>query len=324
MSKNETPSHLENLANPNRREALRCGAWVGAGLLWTLSGGVPGAALLSEAAAATPGTGAAQAGLSFIQISDTHIGFNKPANPDPLGTLRETIGRIRAMSVPPSFILHTGDITHLATPGQFDVAQGALSELGLPIHFVPGEHDIADGTNPQPYLDRFGAGSRGEGSYSFDAQGVHFIGLVNVVRLRDRGLGGLGEEQIAWLRDDVAHLQASTPIVVFAHMPLWALYPDWGWGTEDAAPALSVLSRFGSVTVLNGHIHQIQQQVEGNVTFHTARSTAYPQPAPGVGAGPGPLPLPADQLRTAIGISSVAVHRGGGSLAITDLPLALL
>lgn len=300
-----------------RREALRCGAWAGAGLLWTLSGGVPGSTLLGGAQAArgarTP---------TFVQISDTHIGFSKPANPDPMATLRETIAHIKALPSKPDFILHTGDITHLATPAQFDAAQAALSEIGLPIHFVPGEHDIVDGTDPKPYLDRFGKGTKGEGWYSFDAHGVHFIALVNVVHLQDKGQGGLGAEQIAWLADDVAHLRSSTPIVVFAHMPMWALYPDWGWGTIDAAPALAALARFGSVTVLNGHIHQIQQTVEGHTTFHTARSTAYPQPAPGEGAGPGPLALPPERLRGAIGLSSVSLRRGRFGLAVTDETLA--
>ncbi len=306
------------LSSPvGRRGALKCLAWAGTGVLWTLNGGLAASALITEAAAA-PRAGA----LSFVQISDSHIGFKKPANPDPMGTLKETIAHIRALPTRPSFVLHTGDITHLASPEQFDAAQGALAELGVPIHFTPGEHDMANGTDPRPYLDRFGAGAKGDGWYSFDAGGAHFIGLVNVVRLGDHGMGTFGADQIAWLKDDVANLAASTPIIVFAHFPMWPLYPEWGWGTADAAPAMAALSRFGSVTVLNGHIHQVQQAIEGRVSFHTARSTAYPQPAPGEGAGPGPLALPADQLRGAIGLRTLTVRQGKGALALIDQPLA--
>jgi 3',5'-cyclic AMP phosphodiesterase CpdA len=299
-----------------RRGFLQCMAWAGTGVLWTMSGGVGSSALASSPPTALGGS------LSFVQISDSHIGFKKPANPDPLGTLKETIARIKAMPVQPRFVLHTGDITHLATPEQFDLAQSALSEIGVPVHYVPGEHDIVDGSDPRPYLARFAPDAKGDGWYSFDEAGVHFIGLVNVVHSGDGGIGTLGAAQIAWLKDDVAHLRSSTPIVVFAHFPLWALYTDWGWGTADAAEALSSLSRFGSVTVLNGHIHQVQQTVEGNMTFHTARSTAYPQPAPGQGAGPGPLLLPPDQLRSAIGLRTVRSVRTPGPLVVVDQALA--
>lgn len=300
-----------------RRGLLKCMAWAGGGVVWSLNAGLPGSALLGQARAAIP-AGA----LNFVQISDSHIGFAKPANPDPLSTLKETVAKIRALPVQPRFVLHTGDITHLAHPDQFDLAQATLAELGVPVHFTPGEHDITDGSDPRPYLARFGQGARGDGWYSFDEAGVHFIGLVNVVRLGDRGMGLLGEDQIAWLKDDVAHLADSTPIVVFAHFPLWALYPDWGWGTADHEPAFEALRRFGSVTVLNGHIHQVQQTIEGRMTFHTARSTAYPQPAPGQGAGPGPLAVPAEQLRSAIGLTAVSRRTGDGPLALIDQTLA--
>jgi 3',5'-cyclic AMP phosphodiesterase CpdA len=275
--------------------------------------------LAPSAGAAEP---AASGAFSFVQISDSHIGFSKPANPDPVSTLRETVAKIRALPVKPDFVLHTGDITHLATPAQFDAAQQLLSEIGLPIHFTPGEHDILGGNDTKPYLDRFGVGAKGDGWYSFDAGGVHFIALVNVVTLGDRGMGTLGAAQLAWLKDDVSSLSASTPIVVFSHFPLWALYPDWGWGTEDGPEAMRTLSRFGSVTVLNGHIHQVQQKIEGNLTFHTARSTAYPQPAPGDGFGPGPLLVPTEQLRTVIGLTEVRVKSGAAPLAIIDPSLA--
>jgi 3',5'-cyclic AMP phosphodiesterase CpdA len=281
-----------------------------------MRGGVAASTLLgAEAAAATRD-------LTFVQISDSHIGFHRPENPDVAGTLRQTISKIRALPRQPDFVVHTGDITHLSTPEQFDNAQQILSELNLPIHFVPGEHDTQDEGNGREFLSRFGAHTRGDGWYSFDQSGVHFIALVNVVHLNPGGFGGLGPEQIAWIHDDVAHLRSSTPIVVFAHMPMWSLYPQWGWGTQDADAALEPLRRFGSVTVLNGHVHQIQQHVEGNISFHTAHPTAYPQPAPGAAASPGPMLVPADQLPSYLGLRTLSVRRGASPLAITESTLA--
>lgn len=308
-----------NQQNPkdlSRRDVLKCMAWAGSGVVWTMSGGCASSALMGY-----DESGGEQTGLSFVQISDSHIGFSKPANPNPLATLNETIARIKALPTPPAFILHTGDITHLAKPEQFDTAQQIYGSLGIPVHFVPGEHDMVDGNNPKPYAERFAKDSKGDGWYSFDASGVHFVALVNVVRLGDKGMGTLGDEQLAWLRDDLKGRSSSTPIVVYSHFPLWALYQDWGWGTQDSLEAMKLLQPFGSVTALNGHVHQIQQKVEGNVTFHSGRSTAYPQPAPGQGAGPGPLVVPAEQLRANVGLSSVSIRQGNGLLALTDSTL---
>jgi hypothetical protein len=307
----------------NRRGLLNCMGWLGAGTLYTLSGGIANSITLDQALA-SPTAKTKLKPFSFLQISDSHIGFKKPANPDPMGTLGEVVTKIKAMTEKPDFILHTGDITHLATPEQFDNAQMALSDIGIPIHFVPGEHDIVDATDPRAYLERFGRGTTGDGWYSFDVNGVHFVGLINVVHLGDSGMGTFGPDQIAWLKKDLAHLSSSTPIVVFSHFPMWALLPDWGWGTVDALEAMRLLKRFGSVTVLNGHIHQIQQKIEGKVLFHTARSTAFPQPAPGNGPGPGPLLLPAAQLRANIGLTSVQVRSGKETLALIDTPLSAL
>ena len=256
----------------DRRGVLKCMAWAGAGLVWTVSGGVPRSVLLSDASAATEG-------LTFVQISDSHIGFNKPANPDTAATMSAAVARIAALSPQPAFLLHTGDITHLSKPAEFDTAAEIIKGAHGEVHYVPGEHDWLD--DGQGFLQRHGQGTKGNGWYSFDSSGVHFIALVNVVNFKAGSLTSLGADQIAWLKDDVSGLSASTPIVVFTHIPLWAVYPAWGWGTADSAEALANLKRFGSVTVLNGHIHQVLQKVEGNVTFHTAMSTAYPQPAPG-------------------------------------------
>ncbi|WP_336492050.1 metallophosphoesterase family protein [Methylobacterium nigriterrae] len=301
----------------SRRGALECMAWAGTGLLWSLQGGLPSAVGLTRALAAE-----GPAAFTFLQISDSHVGFAKPANPDALGTLREAVAQIRQLPAKPAFIIHTGDISHLSKDQEFDDADQILRETGLPLFFVPGEHDLLDDERGRSYLDRYGKGSRGAGWYSFDREGVHFIGLVNVVDLKAGGLGDLGAEQLAWLERDVAGLASSTPVVVFAHIPLWTVYPEWGWGTQDGARALGLLRRFGSVTVLNGHIHQIVQKVEGSVTFHTARSTAFPQPAPGTAPSPGPMKVPAGDLRKFLGIASVNVVRGGEPLAIIDTPLA--
>jgi hypothetical protein len=304
----------------DRRRALECMTWAGTGLLWSVSGGVPGSALLSAAGAAERPAGG---GLSFVQISDSHIGFDRAANPDPGATLRAAVAQIRALPTRPAFVLHTGDISHLSREQEFDTAQAILSELGIPVHYVPGEHDVQDEATPgAAYLRRFGAGADGHGWYSFDAGGAHFVGLINVLELSAGGLGHLGNAQLAWLQRDLAGHTASTPIVVFAHMPLWSLYPEWGWGTDDSAQALALLRRFGSVTVLNGHIHQIMQKVEGQIAFHTARSTAFPQPAPGTAAGPGPLAVPADRLRSTLGIRSVRFVSRRAPGAVTDSTLA--
>jgi Icc protein len=306
-------------ADPGRRETMKCMAWAGAGVLWTVSGGVA-SSILATGAEARPRVAGA---LDFVQISDTHIGFDKVANPDTLGTLREAIARIKALPVRPAFALHTGDITHLSKPDEFDTADQMLKDLNVPIFYTPGEHDTQDEGQGKLYLERYGKGTWGTGWRSFDAAGVHFIGLVNVVDLNPDGRGRLGDEQIQWLTKDVASLSASTPIVVYAHMPLFDVYAPWGWGTSDAEAALAPLRRFGSVTILNGHIHQVISKTEGNLTFHTARSTAFPQAAAGApGFSPGPLKVPADQLRSVLGIRQVDRLRGHGPLAIVDQTLA--
>ncbi|MDB5439505.1 MAG: metallophosphoesterase [Caulobacteraceae bacterium] len=310
-------SHSDDhsLADPARR---KCMAWAGAGVVWSLSGGIASSVLAGSAQAAT-----ANGTLDFVQISDTHIGFNKPANPDVAATLNETIAKVKALSVKPAFVLHTGDISQLSKPEEFDAADQLLKGLGLPIFYTPGEHDTLDDGNGALFLQRYGKGSWGTGWRSFDMGGVHFIGLVNTVGLAPDGRGRLGDEQIAWLAKDVARLSASTPIVVYAHMPLFDAYLPWGWGTIDAAPALAPLKRFGSVTVLNGHVHQVITKTEGNMSFHTTRSTAFPQPAAGTpGGSPGPLTVPMEQLRSMLGLREIGHRRGQAGLALVDQTLA--
>jgi len=290
--------------------------WAGTGVLWTVSGGVPRSSMLGISEA-----NAAASGFTFLQISDSHIGFNKPANPNVLATLDEAIVKIGALPQKPAFMIHTGDITHLSKPAEFDDAAQAIGKAKLETFYVPGEHDIIDENRGKMYLDRYGKNAKGAGWYSFDSNGVHFIGLVNVVDLKGGGLGTLGDEQLAWLENDLKAKSASAPIVVFAHIPLWTVYPQWGWGTEDGARALDYVKGFGSVTVLNGHIHQVMQKVEGNVTFHTARSTAFPQPAPGTAPSPGPMKVADDKLRGLLGVASINFKPGDQRLAIIDTPL---
>ncbi|HXD44589.1 MAG TPA: metallophosphoesterase [Pseudolabrys sp.] len=301
---------------PSRRKVLECMTWAGTGVLWTIAGGVPTAAGLIDGAMAQE-----VKGFSFLQISDSHMGFDKPANPNAKGTLEEAIARVKAAPGNPAFMIHTGDISHLSKPSEFDDAEKIISQARLDVHYVPGEHDILDDEQGKLYRDRYGRGTKGPGYYSFDANGVHFIGLVNVVDLKAGGLGNLGHDQLEWLEEDLKSRSASQPIVVFAHIPLWTVYPEWGWGTQDSAQALAYLKRFGSVTVLNGHIHQVMQKVEGNVTFHTARSTAFPQPAPGTAKSPGPMKVADDKLRTLLGTASIAFRQNEQRLAIVDTPL---
>jgi 3',5'-cyclic-AMP phosphodiesterase len=306
----------------DRRGFLKCMAWAGTGVLWTLNAGVLTSRALGQTtggvtAALPPSTGT----LNFVQISDSHIGFKKPANQDVAGTFRETIARINALPIAPEFILHTGDLTHLAEAEEFDALEQMLkSSRTSQVFYVPGEHDILNDNGAQ-YRERFGKGTRGSGWYSFDQKGVHFIGLVNVAGISEGGLGILGIEQLDWLAKDLAPLSAETPVVVFAHVPLWLVYPKWGWGTDDGAKALALLKRFGSVTVLNGHIHQVVQKVEGNMTFHTARSTAFPQPEAGKAEKPGPMLVDAPKLRSFLGLTSVQYVESHPTLAIVDSTL---
>jgi len=297
----------------DRRGFLKCMAWAGTGVVWTFAGGVPISRAFGQ-----PLHGSKQSDFSFVQISDSHIGFNKPANADVTATLQAALTKIDSIPSAPDFLIHTGDLTHSSKPSEFDTLNQLLGSKRQ-VFYVPGEHDtsVDDG---KMYLDRYCKGTSGNGWYSYDHKGVHFIGLVNVVQLE--GMGRLGSAQLAWLKQDVDRLKSSVPIVIFAHIPLWAVYPTWGWGTSDSEQALAMLRRFGSVTVLNGHIHQVMQKVEGNVTFHTAMSTAFPQPAPGTAPSPGPMKVPAEQLQSVLGITDVNFVANHHHLAVIDATLS--
>jgi Icc protein len=305
----------ESTGKLDRRTLLKCAAWGGAGVVWALKGGVPRSFSLIDSAQA-----ADVADLAFVQISDSHIGFNKEANPDPNATLTAAIARIRALPQKNAFMLHTGDVSHLSKSEEFDTAKQIIGTGGLDVHYVPGEHDVLV-DNGKEFFTRFN-GAPDRKWYSFDAHGAHFIALVNVLDLQAGGFGKLGSEQLEWLEKDLHGRSASTPIILFTHMPLWNVYPEWGWGTDDSTRALSYVKKFGSVTVLNGHIHQVLQKVEGNVSFHTAMSTAFPQPAPGSAPSPGPMKVPAEKLRSVLGVREVTHIKGHGSLAVVDQTLA--
>jgi 3',5'-cyclic-AMP phosphodiesterase len=300
--------------DPNRRGFLKCMTWAGSAMLWTVSGGIPRSHIIGQAEAA-------DTGFTFAQVSDSHLGFDKPVNANVTDTFQEALNHVTGMPEKPAFIIHTGDMTHLSKPEQFDTCAQLLKATNLQVYTVPGEHDILE-DDRKSYLNRYGKGTLGDGWYSFNAHGIHFIGLVNVVNLQGAGLGELGKPQLEWLEKDVKSLSASTPIVVMAHVPLWIVYQDWGWGTTDGAQALTYLKRFGSVTVLNGHIHQVMQKVEGHVAFHTARSTAFPQGVPGVAKAPGPMAVPPGELKNYLGTAKVSLVTAKEPLAIVDAPLA--
>jgi hypothetical protein len=305
----------------DRRGFLKCMAWAGTGALFALDGGIASSIGLDGALAA-PLRPAKVAPFTFVQLSDSHIGFNKAPNADARATFRQAIAKVNALPTKPDFVIHTGDVSQLSRDEEFDDADQMLKELGLPVFFVPGEHDMLDPDGGKAFLNRFGKGTQGAGWYSFDHRGVHFVALVNVADLKPGGMGNLGGDQLKWLAADLAGRPSSTPIVVFAHIPLWTVYAEWGWGTDDAGEALKLLARFGSVTVLNGHIHQIAQKVEGQIAFHTARSTAFPQPSPGTAPSPGPLKVPPAQLRTMLGITDALFVRGRDRIALIDSTLA--
>jgi 3',5'-cyclic-AMP phosphodiesterase len=303
----------------DRRNFLSCMAWAGTGLLWTMAGGVPTSKLFAANAGGVDGLGTFKPGSSdfrFVQISDSHIGFNKAANQNVTDTLKLALDKINGLPHEPDLLLHTGDITHSSKAAEFDTAQQLIKGVrARGVFYVPGEHDIATDDGAM-YLERFGEETRGRGWYSFTHRGVHFIGLNNCQQVD--AIGRLGDDQLSWLKADLASVSASTPIVIFAHIPLWMVYPDWGWGTPDAAEALAYLKRFGSVTVLNGHIHQVAQKVEGTVAFHTAMSTAFPQPAPGTAPHAGPMVVPAGKLKSVLGVAELQYIARHSHLAIVD------
>ena len=305
----------DNDGGLDRRQTLKCMLWAGTGVVWTVAGGVPASRLIGSAKAA-------EGGFSFVQISDSHIGFSKPANPDARATLDAAIDKILAMPGNPAFMIHTGDVTHTAAAAAVRrrAADDQAGEARRPLRAGRARHPRCRDADRLSRALRQGA--TGGGWYSFDHGGVHFVSLVNVVDLKKNGLGSLGAEQIAWLDDDLKGKSASTPIVLFCHIPLWMVAPDWGWGTEDSAQALAlvVALRLGD----RAQRPHPPAHAEGRrrVTFHTARSTAFPQPAPGTAPSPGPKLVPAGELRKWLGVREVAYSMTPTALAVTDADLS--
>lgn len=312
---------LDGVHDASRRKTLGClAAWSGAAIVWTITGGVPRALGATNADAWVDTDRYA---LTFAQISDTHIGFRKDANPDVIGSVRHAIAELNALPQRPAFVVHTGDVSHLSKPEEFGQAREILKELHVDrVHTIPGEHDTID-EGVTGYLKFFDHDGKGLAWYSFDQGGAHFIGLNNVLSFKAGQLAALGNEQLAWLKSDLASVSHSTPIVVLGHIPMWTIYEPWGWGTADADQALALLRPFGSVTVLNGHIHQVMQKVEGNVALYTANSLAYPLPTAGQeGFGePGPLKVPAGELGKRLGTRQLMLMRSTHELAMIDTPL---
>jgi 3',5'-cyclic-AMP phosphodiesterase len=282
-----------------RRKFIEHVGWTGLGIVWALS---ENGLLTARQVDASP----AQKSFSFVQISDTHIGFHKPANEHVTDTLQKAINAINALPTPPAFVVHTGDISHLSKPEEFDQAKQLLSQLKVPLFTLPGEHDTI-GDRGQAYEEAFNRKNAKEGLQIWDHSGMHFLAVTNVLDFGATGKGALGQAQLDLLTKDLAAQKKDTPIVVFSHIPLYDLYPKWGWATADSAKLLSLLSRFSSVTVLSGHIHQVIQHSEGNIRFHTASTTAYPLPAPGNGEQPTPVTLPEKTLLKALGFRTVEV-----------------
>ena len=313
-TKHEAPELSDGI---DRRGFLKCMAWAGTGLVWTVGASGLLTACTLPGATSTPKV----EGFSFVQLSDSHIGFSTDGvNTDATKTFQEAISRVNALPQRPDLVLHTGDLSHLSKAGQFDtVAQlmGTIKTDGL--FYVPGEHDVID-DDGAAYRQRFSPKSLGKGWYSMDHKGVHFIGLSNVGN--GEAFGSLGSDQIAWLQQDLKAVSHDTPIVVFAHVPLYTVYEPWGWDTKDAAQALALLKPFSAVTVLNGHIHQILSQVEGNIRFFIADSTAFPQHRPG-DTSPGAYKLPAGELLKDLGYRTVTVAPVKGTLAVADTTLAM-
>jgi len=300
-----------------RRQLMRHTAWFGSAVVLTVVGGEVISHVAGDGA---PAAAAGPTALRFVQVSDSHLGFKGPANLDVAATFGAAINQVNSLGFEPDFVMHSGDITHLTLASEFGQAKEMMADIKTPRVFtVPGEHDTINDRG-RMYRQFFGAGTLGDGWFSFDTAGVHFISLVNTTSLD--ALGYLGQDQLDFVRRDVAGLSSETPIVLFSHIPLYAMYPQWGWGTSDAVTLLGMLRRFGSVTALNGHVHQVFTKTEGNVTFYSAAPTCYPLPEPGQAPAPLPVTLPAGELTAALGIRTVSFQAGTTSLALTDQRLA--
>lgn len=237
----------------------------------------------------------------FVQLSDTHWGFSGAPNPDAANTLRKAVASVNALQKQPDFIVFTGDLTHTTDDpaerrrrlAEFRDIVSALKVKQ--VRFMPGEHDAS--------LDRGAAYKEffGDTFYSFDHKGVHFIAVDNV---SDPG-ARIGDEQLAWMKDDLAKRPAGSPIVVLTHRPLFDLVPKWDWATRDGAQAMEILMAYPKVTVFYGHIHQEHHHMTGHIAHHSAKSLIFPLPAPGSQPARTPLPWDPAQPNRGLGFREV-------------------
>jgi len=254
----------------------------------------------------------------FVQLSDSHWGFNGPAvNPDAKGTLPKAIAAVNALERQPDFVVFTGDLTHTTdNPVERRKRMAEFKEIvaGLrvrDVRFMPGEHD-ASLDNGKAFIEGFGATH-----YTFDHKGVHFIALDNVSDPAAR----IGDEQLAWLAADLAKQPKDARIVLFTHRPLFDLAPQWDWATRDGAKAVELLMPFQNVTVFYGHIHQENHHMTGHIPHHSAKSLIFPLPAPMSQPARAPIPWDAAQPYRGLGFREVDAEDSGRKLAIRELPV---
>lgn len=288
----------------DRREFMRLAA---------LGGGVVFASGLTACATGS-GTMAAQEDFYFVQLSDTHWGFDGPPNPDSRGTLQKAVAAVNALSVPPEFIVFTGDLTHTTDdPNErrkrLREFREIVSKLNVKtVRFIPGEHD-ASLDRGQAYKEFFG-----ETHYGFTHKGVNFVTVDNV---SDPG-SAIGEDQLQWLARHLDTLDKSKRLVVFTHRPLFDLAPRWDWATRDGAKAVALLMPFSNVTVFYGHIHQEHHHMTAHIPHHAAKSLIFPLPAPMSTPARTPLPWDPAQPYKGLGFREVRGPAGAGTLVLTE------
>ena len=280
----------------------------------TLCAAGGGAVFLS----ALPGYAGAANDFYFVQLSDSHWGYQGAANPDAANTLKKAVAAVNALPSQPDFVIFTGDLTHSTDDPQERRKRLAgfrdiVRELRVKdVHFIPGEHDAS--------LDQGAAFQEffGPTHYAFDHRGIHFITLDNV---SDPG-ASIGAAQLAWLKADLAGQDKDAPIVLFTHRPLFDLAPQWDWATRDGAQAIELLMPYRNLTVFYGHIHQEHHHQTGHIAHHSAKSLIFPLPVPGSQEKRTPLPWDASMPNRGLGFREVAAERKPARLAITEFPVA--
>lgn len=294
----------------NRRELLNLAA---------LGGGAVFASGLSGCASALAGASgrASYDDFYFVQLSDTHWGYQGPANPQSSVTLRKAVAAVNALPHQPDFVVFTGDLTHTTddpTERRRRLAEfkQIVADLKVKtVRFMPGEHDASldQGT---AYKELFG-----DTHYTFDHKGVHFIALDNV---SDAG-AKLGDIQLAWLRADLQGRDKAAPIVVLTHRPLFDLAPKWDWATRDGEAAMALLMPFSNVTVFYGHIHQEHHHMTGHIAHHSAKSLVFPLPAPGSQEKRTPLPWDTQEPFKGLGYREIEAEKAGREYQVIEHPV---